>query len=209
MLSIGCGDGTVDAAVAAALGADGHPVAYVGVEPHGPSGIAFLERLAAVPGVTATVLDSPFAQARPTGRFDVVLAVHSLYYEADLAAALRRAEELLAPGGELVVLHAPREPLNALVGVLAAGHPQQFAGELAGLLGARGRRPEVTRLRRAARPLGERRRRRRPQPGGLHRAGAPPPTPCGSPSGPPWPNGRCPAPDWCCRTPWTPLVLTS
>lgn len=97
-------------------------------------------------GVHAGVLMDPFVLARPEGRFDVVLAVHSLYYVDDLGTSLRRACGLLAPGGELVVLHAPREPLNGLVGMLAPGHPQAFSAEVEAALRALGRQLDVTRL---------------------------------------------------------------
>ncbi len=76
-------------------------------------------------------MNEPFEQARPSGRFDIVLAVHSLYYVADLTATLRRACAMLAPGGELIVLHAPLEPLNVLVRLLAPGHRQAFGDQVA------------------------------------------------------------------------------
>ena len=138
VLSIGCGDGSVDARIAAALTAGGQGVEYVGVEPHGPSAQGFLTRLRAVAGVDVSVLQSAFADAHPAGTFDVVLAVHSLYYVDDLAAALRHASAVLAPGGELVVLHAPCGPLNELVRILAPGHPQEFSEQVASTLAGLG-----------------------------------------------------------------------
>ena len=145
VLSIGCGDGSVDVEVAAALAARGRDVEYVGVEPHGPSAQAFLARLGAVAGVDAAVLQCSFADAHPAGTFDVVLAVHSLYYVDDLTDALRHASALLASGGELVVLHAPCGPLNELVRVLAPGHPQEFSEQVAVALDRLGA-PQVTRI---------------------------------------------------------------
>ena len=146
VLSIGCGDGSVDVAVAAALAATGAAVDYLGVEPHPASAHACATRLAAVTGVRASTRQLPFDRVRPTGRFDLVLAVHSLYYVADLNDTLRRACTLLAPGGELIVLHAPLEPLNGLVRLLAPGRRQAFSGEVVHELTATGRRPEVTRI---------------------------------------------------------------
>jgi SAM-dependent methyltransferase len=131
VVSIGCGDGSVDVAVAAALTSCGQRVEYVGVEPHAPSARTFGVSLAGVAMADASVLVQPFEQARPAGLFDVVLAVHSLYYVADLAATLRRAYALLAPGGEVIVLHAPLEPLNVLVRLLSPGRRQAFGDELA------------------------------------------------------------------------------
>lgn len=146
VLSIGCGDGSVDVEVAAVLASRGQRVDYVGVEPHAPSGRAFASRVDGVSGAHATILTEPFEQARPGGLFDVVLAVHSLYYVADLDATLRRACSMLAPGGELIVLHAPLEPLNVLVRLLAPGHRQAFGDEVAERMRALGRDPHMVRI---------------------------------------------------------------
>lgn len=146
VLSIGCGDGSVDASVAAELASRGHEVDWVGVEPHAPSGRLFLDRMQSTEGVRATLLTDRFDRAQPGGSHDVALAVHSLYYVDDLAATLRRACSLLAPGGELVVLHAPREPLNALIPLLCRGAHQPFADEVVRTLRDIGRTPLVTRI---------------------------------------------------------------
>ncbi len=146
VLSIGCGDGSVDMHVAAALARRGEPVDYTGIEPHAPSGRTFMSRLDDVPGVNATVMQCPFERADPTGRYDVVLALHSLYYVADVAATIERAGALLAPGGELIVLHAPSAPLNVLVHLLAPGRRQQFSAEVAAHFHTLGLRPQISRI---------------------------------------------------------------
>lgn len=146
VLSVGCGDGSVDVEVATALASLGHVVDYLGVEPHPSSAQAFLARLTEVAGVHAGVAESSFAQVDTEGTFDVVLAVHSLYYVHDLAATLRRARGLLAPGGVLVVLHAPCEALNRLVRLLAPGRRQEFSDQVAAELRGLGESPEVTRI---------------------------------------------------------------
>ncbi|MDQ1648320.1 MAG: hypothetical protein QOG60_377 [Frankiaceae bacterium] len=150
VLSIGCGDGSVDVRLAEALASGGCPVDYVGVEPHAPSAEEFRNRLGLVPGVTAHAAVVPFREfshravpsrpgCRPAPeRFDIITAVHSLYYVADLRSALRDAYRLLAPGGMLVVLHAPQGTLNELVGVLAPGPPQEFSQAVATALAAEG-----------------------------------------------------------------------
>ena len=133
VLSIGCGDGSVDAALAGAL-AEHRPaesLSWTGVEPHGPSAEAFQRRVRAT-GARTTVLAGPFPAATDPlaaagERFDVVTFVHSLYYVPDVSASVRAAVELLAPGGTLLVLHAPRGALNQVAAALApevGGHPQ-------------------------------------------------------------------------------------
>ncbi len=146
VLSIGCGDGSVDVRVAEALAAGGRRVDYTGIEPHPPSARACADRLASVAGVDASVLRCTLTDADLGDAYDIVLAVHSLYYVDDLGAALRRARALLAPGGVLVVLHAPFGRLNRLVRLLAPGRRQEFSEEVSATLTRMGSRPEVTRL---------------------------------------------------------------
>lgn len=144
VLSVGCGDGTVDRALAARACAEAAPEAarsWTGVDPHSPgvaSFVAGLEGLGqeqlAVRGHVGT-FDSLLTG--PDERFDVVVFVHSLYYVPDLDAALGRALDLLAPGGELLVLHAPLGALNELVADLAppaAGGPQPWSDAVAASL---------------------------------------------------------------------------
>lgn len=135
VLSIGCGDGAVDVEVAQVLARYGQPVRYDGVEPNHACGRLFLERLSQLPDVIASISASTFDDYLPTSRrYDVVLAVHSLYYVSDLSKALESARDLLAPGGVLIVLHAPYAALNQLVGVLAASQGQQFSEAVAAAL---------------------------------------------------------------------------
>ncbi len=144
VLSVGCGDGTVDRALAARACAEAAPGAtrsWTGVDPHSPGVASFVAGLEglhhaglAVRGHVGTFDD---LVTGPDEAFDVVLFVHSLYYVPDLVAALGRALGLLAPGGELLVLHAPLGTLNALVADLAppaAGGPQPWSDAVAAAL---------------------------------------------------------------------------
>ena len=149
VLSVGCGDGSVDGVLAERLAAGGAPVRYDGVEPFAGSAARWRARLAAVEGVSSGVQQCVFADAVTAGAYDVVVFVHSLYYVPDVGAALRAARALLAPGGELLVLHAPRAELNALVEVLApstGGHPQWFSDTVTGALRGAGLAAEESRL---------------------------------------------------------------
>ena len=145
VLSVGCGDGTVDAALAEALtsSAPDRPVRYVGVDPNASSVKEFERRLHGlgrssleVQGVAAT-----FGEAELVGGFDVITFVHSMYYVPEVAETVRAAYDLLAPGGVLIVLSAPRGDLNRLAGVLAPpldGHHQWFSDDVSAGLEAAG-----------------------------------------------------------------------
>jgi SAM-dependent methyltransferase len=143
VLGVGVGDGSVDGPLAEALSAGGRRVHYVGVEPHPPSAGAFASRLAnlGLPGLTITTQVTDFATAGRTGPVDLVHFVHSLYYVADVGAALDRALDRLDPGGVLVALTAPLQPLCALTELLAprTGHRQWFAEDVTAALAGRGR----------------------------------------------------------------------
>ncbi|MEH3156623.1 MAG: methyltransferase domain-containing protein [Gordonia paraffinivorans] len=139
ILSVGCGDGSLDARLAGGLisAAPGRPVRYVGVEPWEGSAALFAERMSALgaPELSVDVHIAAFADAAVVELFDVVVFVHSMYYVADVGTALRAALALLRPGGELWVLTAPKAALNSLVDVLAPqqeNHPQWFSADVGG-----------------------------------------------------------------------------
>lgn len=141
VLGIGVGDGSVDAALAARLASDERPVEYHGVEPHRPSLDRFHARLRGLgrPRLCVTASTSDFRTLVDDGSFDVVHFVHSLYYVTDVGDAIDQALRLLRPGGSLVALTSPREPLSVLASLLApqTSHPQWFAETVAAELAAR------------------------------------------------------------------------
>lgn len=143
VLGVGVGDGSVDGPLAEALSVGGRRGHYVGVQPHPPSAGAFASRLAnpGLPGLTITTQVTDFASAGRTGPVDLVHFVHSLYYVADVGAALDRALDRLDPGGVLVALTAPLQPLCVLTELLAprTGHRQWFAEDVTAALAGRGR----------------------------------------------------------------------
>ncbi|MGU3294706.1 class I SAM-dependent methyltransferase [Williamsia sp. M5A3_1d] len=145
VLSVGCGDGTLDVRLADGLvrAVPGRPVRYVGVEPWSGSAGLFTAEMAALGAreLSAEVHVASFADAVIDETFDAVVFVHSIYYVADLEHTLRRAFALLRPGGELWVLNAPRAALNALVDVLAPpldDHRQWFSSDVAEAFSATG-----------------------------------------------------------------------
>jgi SAM-dependent methyltransferase len=142
VVGVGVGDGTVDAVLAAALATDGRRVLYAGVEPHAPSAVGFVGRLAALAAtaLVPTVTIAYFANHDGGTTTDLVHFVHSLYYVDDLSAALDHALGMLRPGGLLVVAMAPREPLCVITELLSpwAGHRPWFAEDVRAELDLRG-----------------------------------------------------------------------
>ncbi len=156
VLSVGCGDGSVDRALAerACAEAPGGSVrSWTGLDPHAAgvaSFVAGLESLGAdqlaVRGQVGTFDDLRTGDGE---RFDVVVCCHSLYYVPDLRATLDRALALLAPGGELLVLHAPLGALNRLAAELAPagpGGPQPWSDAVSTALTGLGARTTTERL---------------------------------------------------------------
>lgn len=151
VLSVGCGDGSLDAPLAAALVdvMPARPIRYVGVDPYVGSTTAFSAAMADLGRacLSAEVHAATFAEAPVSGLFDVVTFVHSMYYVPEVAPTLRAAHGLLRPGGELLVFSAPRGALNVLVDVLAPpveGHRQWFSDDIAAGFAGAGLRTEET-----------------------------------------------------------------
>ncbi|MEG9226062.1 class I SAM-dependent methyltransferase [Aeromicrobium sp. Sec7.5] len=149
VLSVGCGDGSLDVPLAAALTdvVPARPVRYVGIDPYVGSTTAFASAMAALgrAGLSAEVHATTFAEAPVSEHFDVVTFVHSMYYVPEVASTLREAHALLRPGGELLVVNAPRGALNILVDVLAPpveGHRQWFSEDIPAALTRAGLRTE-------------------------------------------------------------------
>ena len=138
VLSVGCGDGALDAVVAERLlasGSDGCGLRYVGVEPFAEGAGQFRERMGRINSdrLSFDTVVAPFANASVDETFDVVTFVHSMYYVPDVAEAAQAASALLRPGGEAIVLSAPRGALNLLAGLLAPaieGHRQWFGDDV-------------------------------------------------------------------------------
>ena len=151
VLSVGPGDGSVDAPLAQTLVPGRGPLRWVVAEPDAVVGERCRARLAEVvaPGGSVVLHAGPFATvadvvgAEPA---DVVLAVHSLYYVPDLAAAVAAAADRLAPGGSLVVLLAPLEALCLLTEAVDPGSHRWWSDDLPAALAAAGLHGTTVRL---------------------------------------------------------------
>lgn len=142
VLSVGCGSGAVDVALAdrAVRRPGAAAVTWTGVDPHRANTVAFttaLDRLGH-PQLDVRSWNGTFDSLDVPGRYDVVTFVHSLYYVPDVRAALVKALKLLVPGGELLILHAPLGALNELTAALSpqtGGHPQWWSDTVLAALG--------------------------------------------------------------------------
>jgi SAM-dependent methyltransferase len=116
VLSVGCGSGVLDVSIAMRLLEHTNDLHYVGVDPNRIECEAFQKNFAEASLDQAQVEVAPttFEDFEAAGGFDLIHFVHSLYYMPDPTEALEKARKLLAPGGRLVVFHAPCEALNDL-----------------------------------------------------------------------------------------------
>ncbi|WP_428343008.1 methyltransferase domain-containing protein [Mycobacterium sp.] len=142
IVGVGVGDGSIDAPLAAALAADGRRVHYTGVEPDTASAMGFASRLNAL-GAAAlipTVVIGNFDDHDAGHPADLVHFVHSLYYVADLSAALDHGLSMVRPGGLLLAATAPLRPLCVLTELLCpwGGRQPWFADDVRAELDFRG-----------------------------------------------------------------------
>ena len=95
VLDVGCGDGLLLERLAPATDS------VVGLEPDPPTAERARRRVAGLPGVA--VIEQGLLEYAATEPFDAVVFVASLHH-IGLATGIRRAKELLTPGGRLVVV---------------------------------------------------------------------------------------------------------
>lgn len=126
VVDAGCGVGRW----AARLVAAGHLV--TGIEPAPAMAAAARARLA---GTTFTLIESGLEETvLPAGSADVVLAMGSLQYATDPAAAIARCASWVRPGGAVCVLVDSRQAL--VLELLAAGRTDEALERLASRRGA-------------------------------------------------------------------------
>ena len=151
VLSIGTGDGSVDGPLAAGLAAGRGRLRWVAAEPDARVGAECRRRLRQALGSGGDVVlhAGTFDTLGDTvGRetFDLVLAVHSLYYVPDLPAAVAAVGSRLAHGGSAVLLMAPLEELCLLTAAVDPTSHSWWSGDLADALAGAGLAGTTTRL---------------------------------------------------------------
>lgn len=116
VLSVGPGNGMLDLPLLESLAEAGVPTAYVGVDPSSVACQRFKNGWEAQKprGVSLSVHECEVDDLVDDEGFDLIHAVHSLYYSADPPETIRRLLGRLRPGGRLAIFQAPRGELNAL-----------------------------------------------------------------------------------------------
>lgn len=151
VLSIGPGDGSLDAPLAAGLAPGRGRLRWVAAEPDAAVGARCRDRVQDALGgdgdvvLHAGTFDS-LAGTVGEEAFDLVLAVHSLYYVPDLAGALTTARERLLPGAAVVLALAPLGDLNQLTEAVGPGSHRWWSDDLPAALAVAGLVPTTTRL---------------------------------------------------------------
>ena len=126
ILSVGCGNGILDNPLIECLAMNSERLDYTGVDPSDVACRRFRHGFETMklPNVRLDVREQQIEALRSTERFDLVHAVHSLYYFSDPAATLERLIRLLRPAGRLVIVQAPHAELNQLANCFWSRHTQ-------------------------------------------------------------------------------------
>ena len=147
ILSLGCGDGTLDVPVLDAARSNG-PIHYVGCDLDAASLAVFSTALASRVNdldFCATLLHQPFETLEFDHRFDLVVLSHVLYYVEDPAATLRSVLDThCALDGRLIVAHSGRNGIPAVVEAAWGTTPFVTAEQIVADLVASGLRPTTT-----------------------------------------------------------------
>lgn len=116
LLSIGCGSGILDNPLLQALAELDRPIIYTAIDPNEVACKRFREEFASLElrNVTLDVREETVESLSGEQQFDIVHAVHSLYYFEEPAEAIEQLLGRLKVGGRLVIFQAPKGELNQL-----------------------------------------------------------------------------------------------
>lgn len=116
ILSVGCGSGILDNPLLSALAKSEKPVNYTGIDPNSVACGRFRDafELLQLANVQLEVREETVESISCDERFDIIHAVHSLYYFDDPAAAIEQLLARLNKTGKLVIFQAPKAELNQL-----------------------------------------------------------------------------------------------
>ena len=135
ILGIGSGAGVVDLPLLQSLAPHIKNIHYVGIDPNSASCERFREQLKTWHddpydiSIHCTPLDSFNGEIL----FDVALMVHVMYYFQNLGMAIQDALQNLKVGGQLLILHAPDDPLQFYSKISTRqlyGHPMWLSPDI-------------------------------------------------------------------------------
>ena len=127
VLSVGCGSGILDNQLISVLASSAGTFEYTGVDPNPVACHRFRENFEklALPNVKLEVRTEAVESLNINNPFDIIQLTHALYYFKDPADTLEKLRRLLAPGGKLIIIHAPNEHLNQLSQCFWSHHAEQ------------------------------------------------------------------------------------
>jgi SAM-dependent methyltransferase len=116
ILSVGCGSGILDIPLIQSVASRSRRIDYTGIDPNPVACRRFRDDFGTLglAEVRLEVREQNIEAAGTNDRFELIHAVHCLYYFADPAATLQTLLKRLAPGGKLVIIQAPKAELNQL-----------------------------------------------------------------------------------------------
>lgn len=115
-LSVGCGSGILDNPLLQALSDFGRRIVYTAIDPNVVACSRFRDDFGRreMPNVRLDVREETVESISCDQKFDIIHAVHSLYYFKDPAATIKRLLVRMKVGGKLLILQAPKAELNRL-----------------------------------------------------------------------------------------------
>jgi SAM-dependent methyltransferase len=132
MLSAGCGSGILDIPLMQAIAGGFAHVDYTAFDPNATACERFRNAfdLLEHPHVDLEVLETTVEKIREgkpviDQKFDMVQAVHCLYYFDDPRLDVSCLSQMLEPGGQMVIVQAPKAELNQLADCFWQGHFQE------------------------------------------------------------------------------------
>ena len=151
ILSVGCGTGTFDEHILGYALERMNQITYVGIEPNEIAAADFLKTMGSQTSnqVDVSVLVQKFGEQTFEIAFDLILFVQSIYYLEDRNDAIDAALQALKPGGELVIVIAPDEELNAIANLMWQRQMEQeswFSDDVRAHFEARGLKYSETRV---------------------------------------------------------------
>jgi SAM-dependent methyltransferase len=116
VLSVGSGTGDFDLTLMRMLLKKIPHISYIALDPNQEHNAIFSERYrdCGLELESFQIIPQPFGQERLDGGFDLIHLTHCLYYIPDRKTAIRRAYELLSPGGFLLIFHQTTLGINEI-----------------------------------------------------------------------------------------------